>query len=83
MAPRSPSARRSSAAKIRGRTIVLAIGGDAPTEIAARHVVLAAGLAAPRLARAIAGLDPATVPTALFRQGQLFLAFTPRRLFRG
>lgn len=57
---------------IRGGTIALAIGGDAPMEIAARHVVLAAGLAAPRLARTIAGLDPAAIPKPYFAKGSYF-----------
>jgi L-2-hydroxyglutarate oxidase LhgO len=58
--------------KVRDHAIVLTIGGAAPTEIAARHVVLAAGLASPRLARAIEGLDPATVPQPYFAKGNYF-----------
>ena len=59
-------------AEVRGCNIVLTVGGAAPTEISARHVVLAAGLASPRLARTIAGLDPATVPQAYFAKGSYF-----------
>jgi L-2-hydroxyglutarate oxidase LhgO len=57
---------------VRDDVIMLAIGGAAPMEIAARHVVLAAGLATPHLARAIAGLDPTTVPQAYFVKGNYF-----------
>ena len=59
-------------ARIRDNTIVVTIGGPAAMEISARHVVLAAGLASPRLARTIAGLDPATVPQAYFAKGSYF-----------
>lgn len=58
--------------EVRTRALVLEIGGAAPTKIAARHVVLAAGLAGPRLARTIAGLDPATIPRAYFAKGNYF-----------
>ena len=58
--------------EVRKDMIVLAIGGDAPTKIAARHVVLAAGLASPRLAHTIAGLAPATIPQPYFAKGNYF-----------
>lgn len=51
---------------------VLHVGGDEPMELAARFVVNAAGLWAPRLAAATAGLARAHVPTAYFSKGCYF-----------
>lgn len=58
--------------EIRGGAIILTIGGETPMEIAARHVVVAAGLATPHLAHTISGLDPATIPKAYFAKGNYF-----------
>lgn len=51
---------------------VLHVGGDEPTELAARIVVNAAGLWAPKLAVATEGLDKSHVPTAHFSKGCYF-----------
>jgi L-2-hydroxyglutarate oxidase LhgO len=50
----------------------LEIGGDAPTQIACRALVNAAGLGAQRVARALRGLDPATVPAQVLAKGNYF-----------
>lgn len=52
--------------------IVLRVGGPEPAEIAARMVVNAAGLGAQGVARALDGLDPATVPPLHFAKGNYF-----------
>jgi L-2-hydroxyglutarate oxidase LhgO len=52
--------------------IDLEVGGDAPMALACRSVVNAAGLAAPALARRLAGLDPASVPKAYLAKGNYF-----------
>jgi L-2-hydroxyglutarate oxidase LhgO len=51
---------------------VLHVGGDEPMELAARIVVNAAGLWAPKLAAATEGLDAAHVPSAHFSKGCYF-----------
>jgi L-2-hydroxyglutarate oxidase LhgO len=51
---------------------VLQVGGDEPMELAARIVVNAAGLWAPRLAAATVGLSPAFVPRAHFSKGNYY-----------
>jgi L-2-hydroxyglutarate oxidase LhgO len=51
---------------------VLHVGGDEPMELAARFVVNAAGLWAPRLAAATQGLRAAHVPPAHFSKGCYF-----------
>ena len=51
---------------------VLAIGGDAPSEIACRVLVNAAGLGAQAVARGLRGLDPATVPGQVLAKGSYF-----------
>jgi L-2-hydroxyglutarate oxidase LhgO len=51
---------------------VLQVGGDEPMELAARTVVNAAGLWAPRLAAATVGLAPAFVPRAHFSKGNYY-----------
>ena len=50
----------------------LAVGGDEPGTIGCRYLVNAAGLYAPALARAIAGLPPQTIPPAYFCRGVYF-----------
>ena len=64
----SPVLRISSGA----RRHVLQVGGDEPMELAARIVVNAAGLWAPRLAAATQGLAPAFVPQAHFSKGNYY-----------
>lgn len=51
---------------------VLHVGGDEPMELAARLIVNAAGLWAPRLAAATDGLDRAHVPTPHFSKGNYY-----------
>lgn len=51
---------------------VLAVGGEQPIEIQARRLINAAGLAAPDLARRIAGLDARHVPDAFYCKGNYF-----------
>ncbi len=51
---------------------VLQVGGDEPMELAARTVINAAGLWAPRLAAATEGLAPALVPRAHFSKGNYY-----------
>lgn len=51
---------------------VLRIGGEAPSELAARIVVNAAGLWAPGLARRLDGLAPSHVPAAHHAKGNYF-----------
>jgi L-2-hydroxyglutarate oxidase LhgO len=50
----------------------LEIGGDAPTQIACRALVNAAGLGAQRVAQSLRGLDPATVPAQVLAKGNYF-----------
>ncbi|HJU19476.1 MAG TPA: NAD(P)/FAD-dependent oxidoreductase [Stellaceae bacterium] len=50
----------------------LAIGGAEPTALRCRILVNAAGLYAPALARAIAGIPPPTIPPAYFCRGVYF-----------
>jgi len=50
----------------------LSVGGDEPTAISCRLLVNAAGLYAPALARAIAGVPPASIPPAYFCRGVYF-----------
>jgi L-2-hydroxyglutarate oxidase LhgO len=67
----------TSAPVVAGRVdddgLALAIGGATPLAVRARVVVNAAGLRAPAVARAIAGLDPALVPRAHFARGHYFV----------
>jgi len=51
---------------------VLHVGGEAPDQLQTRLLVNAAGLHAPALARAIAGLDPALIPRPWFAKGNYF-----------
>jgi L-2-hydroxyglutarate oxidase LhgO len=50
----------------------LAVGGDAPAQIACRTLVNAAGLGAQDIARTLRGLDPATVPAQVLAKGSYF-----------
>ena len=52
--------------------IALDVEGDAPMRLHARLVINAAGLFAPKLARAIAGMPQALVPKAYFAKGNYF-----------
>lgn len=52
--------------------IALDVEGDAPMRLHARLVINAAGLFAPKLARAIAGMPKALVPKAYFAKGNYF-----------
>ncbi len=58
--------------RVRADGFELATGGDAPGAIRCRFLVNAAGLHAPALARAIAGVPPETVPPAYFCRGVYF-----------
>ncbi len=51
---------------------VLEVGGDAPMTLQCRLLVNAAGLEAPAVARAIAGLPAEQVPTAYYAKGNYF-----------
>ena len=55
----------------------LAVGGDEPGMIRCRYLVNAAGLHAPALARALAGLPPQTIPPAYFCRGVYFTLSGP------
>jgi L-2-hydroxyglutarate oxidase LhgO len=52
--------------------IELRTGGDEPLRLRCRLVVNAAGLAAQRFARSIAGLDPVHVPPTFYAKGHYF-----------
>ena len=52
--------------------IELDVGGAEPTAVCAATVVNSAGLGAPRVAAALAGLDPRHVPRAHFSKGSYF-----------
>jgi L-2-hydroxyglutarate oxidase LhgO len=56
----------------RGEGHVVAVGGAAPMELAARIVVNAAGLWAPALAAAIESITPLTLPEARYAKGNYF-----------
>jgi len=51
---------------------VVSIGGDTPMQLAARHVVNAAGLWAPAVAARVTGLGAALVPQARYAKGNYF-----------
>jgi L-2-hydroxyglutarate oxidase LhgO len=55
-----------------GDGFVLSIGGAEPMQLRTRLLVNSAGLEAPAVARTIAGLDPAHVPTAFYAKGNYF-----------
>ncbi len=50
----------------------LEVGGETPTSLTARQVVLAGGLAATKIARSIASIDPASIPETGFARGNYF-----------
>jgi len=52
--------------------ITIEVGGAEPMRLACRTLVNAAGLHAPRLAAAIAGMPPEHVPTAYYARGNYF-----------
>ena len=60
------------AARVTPRGLALEVGGDAPCTLHARHVVNAAGLTAPALARATRGLPPDCVPREHLAKGCYF-----------
>jgi L-2-hydroxyglutarate oxidase LhgO len=51
---------------------VLNVGGDAPTQIACRVLINAAGLGAQDFAHNLRGLDPATIPPLVLAKGNYF-----------
>jgi L-2-hydroxyglutarate oxidase LhgO len=59
-------------AAVRGDGIALDVGGDEPMRIHARTVVNSAGLHAPRVARAIAGLPAEHVPPSYLCKGNYY-----------
>jgi len=59
-------------ARAEDRGLVLEVGGEAATTLAADVLVNAAGLHAPALARRIEGLDPAHVPTPYYCKGNYY-----------
>lgn len=52
--------------------VVVAFAGEEEFSLKARHVIICAGLSSPRIARAIVGLTPESVPTAYFAKGSYF-----------
>src|SRR5229473_2878336 len=58
--------------RVCGDGFELAVGGAEPTTIRCRLLVNAAGLFAPALARALAGIPPASIPPAYFCRGVYF-----------
>jgi L-2-hydroxyglutarate oxidase LhgO len=52
--------------------IELDIGGADPTTLCARHLINAAGLHAPSLARSITAIPPDTIPTPYYAKGNYF-----------
>ncbi len=61
--------------RVRADGFELVVGGpgeDSPATIRCRTLINAAGLYAPALARAIAGIPPETIPTAYFCRGAYF-----------
>jgi len=59
----------------------LDVGGAAPTQIACRTLINAAGLGAQQVARGLRGLDPATIPPQILAKGNYF-SLTGRSPFR-
>lgn len=58
--------------RVAGDGIALSVGGAEPLDLRCRLLVNAAGLHAPALARALAGLPPETVPGAWLAKGNYF-----------
>jgi L-2-hydroxyglutarate oxidase LhgO len=61
-----------TSAKAASAGIIVMTGGMAPTELLARHVILAAGLAAPALAANLIGIRKQAVPIPYFSKGNYF-----------
>ncbi|CEG07135.1 L-2-hydroxyglutarate oxidase LhgO [Afipia felis] len=59
-----------------GDGFVVEIGGDAPMTLGCDLLINAAGLSAPEVARAIAGLPPEHIPTAYYAKGNYFACTT-------
>ena len=57
--------------------IELEVGGEDPVHLRCRVVVSSAGLGAPRLARALRGLDPRFIPREHFARGHYFVLAGP------
>ncbi|WP_395698122.1 NAD(P)/FAD-dependent oxidoreductase [Methylocella sp.] len=55
-----------------GERVALDLGGAAPTRLRCKLLVNAAGLAATKLARSVAGLDPALAPRTYLAKGNYF-----------
>lgn len=60
------------AGKVEGDGFSLAVGGAEPTTLRCRMLVNSGGIHAPRLARRIAGIPPATIPRDYFCRGVYF-----------
>jgi L-2-hydroxyglutarate oxidase LhgO len=58
--------------EVRGGTILLHVGGAEPMALECEVLVNAAGLHAPRLARAVAGIPPETIPGAWLCKGNYY-----------
>ncbi len=65
------------AARVVENGFLLEVGGAEPLTLRCRHLVNAAGLHAPSLARRIAGLDPAKVPRGWLCKGSYFVLSGP------
>jgi L-2-hydroxyglutarate oxidase LhgO len=61
----------------RGDAIVLEVGGAEPIQIACRSVVNAAGHGSTRLARAIRGVPPGTIPRSYYAVGHYYTLAGP------
>ncbi|BCP54802.1 FAD-dependent oxidoreductase [Kaistia sp. 32K] len=55
-----------------GDGLVLSVGGAEPMQLRTRLLINSAGLFAPAVARTIAGLDPAHIPTEYYAKGNYF-----------
>lgn len=66
--------------RVAGDKIVLDIGGDDPISLSASIVVNSAGLWSDRVARAIVGVPPETIPVLKYGKGQYF-SFSGRAPF--
>ena len=64
-----------------GDTLAVTGGGESPMRLGCRHLVNAAGLDAPQVAGAVAGLDPRFVPELTLAKGNYF-ALTRKAPFR-
>ena len=58
--------------RARAEGIEIAFGGADAFTVLARTIVLSAGLASPRIARSIEGIEPQSVPRAYFAKGSYF-----------